>query len=139
MYFSKIGHTTKTGSQKQLYLTHRNKHQNEETKKYDPKKRQIKTPEKELNEMEISKLSDAQFQTLVITMLKEVIGYCTSIKKIQAEMKVALSEIKKNLQGTNNGGMNSRIKSMIWNRRKEKAFNQNIRKKKEFKQNKARP
>ena len=51
-------------------------------------------------------------------------------------MKVALSEIKKNLQGTNNGGMNSRIKSMIWNRRKEKAFNQNSRKRKRIQKNK---
>ena len=54
--------------------------------------------------MEINNLSDAQFKTLVIRMLKEIIGYCNSIKKTQAEMKVALSEIKKNLQGTISGG-----------------------------------
>ena len=30
-------------------------------------------------------------------------GYFNSVKKTQAEMKVALSEIKKNLQGTNSG------------------------------------
>ena len=30
----------------------------------------IKTPEKELNKMEISNLSDAEFKTLVIRMLK---------------------------------------------------------------------
>ena len=34
-------------------------------------------------------------------MLKELIGYFNSIKKSQAEMKVTLSEIKKNLQGIN--------------------------------------
>ena len=67
-------------------------------------KEQNKTPGKELNEMEISNLSDAEFKTLVIRMLKEIIGYCTNIKKTQAEIKVALSEIKKNPQGTNNGG-----------------------------------
>ena len=67
-------------------------------------KEQNKSPEKELNEMEISNLSDAEFKTLVIGMLKKIIGYCNSIKKTQAEMKVALSEIKKNLQGTNSGG-----------------------------------
>ena len=50
--------------------------------------------------MEISNLSDAEFKTLVIRMLKEIIGY-NSIKKTQGEMKVALSEIKKNPQGTN--------------------------------------
>ena len=33
---------------------------------------QIKTPEKELNEMEVSHLSDAEFQTLVIRLLKEL-------------------------------------------------------------------
>ena len=36
-------------------------------------------------------------------MLKELIGYFNSIKKSQAEMKVTLSEINKNLQGTNSG------------------------------------
>ena len=35
-------------------------------------KEYIKTPEKELNKMEISSLSDAQFKTLVIRMLKEL-------------------------------------------------------------------
>ena len=35
-------------------------------------KEQIKTPEKELNAMEISNLSDAEFKTLVIKMLKEL-------------------------------------------------------------------
>ena len=53
-------------------------------------KEQNKTPEKELNEMEISNLSDAEFKTLVIRMLKEFTGYYNSIKKTQAEMKVAL-------------------------------------------------
>ena len=33
-------------------------------------KEQIKTPEKELKEMEISNLSDAEFNTLLIRMLK---------------------------------------------------------------------
>ena len=33
---------------------------------------QIKTPEKGLNEMEISNLSDAEFKTLLIMMLKEL-------------------------------------------------------------------
>ena len=37
--------------------------------------------------MEISDLSDAEFKTLVIRMLKELSGYFNSIKKTQAEMK----------------------------------------------------
>ena len=53
--------------------------------------------------MEISNLSDAELKTLVIRMLKELSGYFNSIKMIQSEMKVTLIEIKKNLQGTNNG------------------------------------
>ena len=35
-------------------------------------KEQIKTPEKELNKMEVSNLSDSEFKTLVIRMLKEL-------------------------------------------------------------------
>ena len=60
-------------------------------------KEQTKTPENELNKKETSNLSDAEFKTLVIRMLKELSGYFSSIKKTQAEMKVTLSEIKKSL------------------------------------------
>ena len=51
--------------------------------------------------MEISNLPDAEFKTLVIRMLKELIGHFNSIKKTQAEMKDILTEIKNNLQGIN--------------------------------------
>ena len=60
-------------------------------------KKQTKTPEKELNEMEISNLSDAGFKTLVIRMLKELIEDLSSIKKIQSQMKDKLIEIKNSL------------------------------------------
>ena len=43
-------------------------------------KEQIKTPEKGLNDMEISNLSDAEFKTLVIRMLKEFSENFSSIK-----------------------------------------------------------
>ena len=57
-------------------------------------KEQIKTPEKELNEMEINNLPDAEFKTLVIRMLKELSDYFNGIKKkSQAEMKVILMEM----------------------------------------------
>ena len=36
-------------------------------------------------------------------MLQELTGYFSGIKKTQAEMKAALSETKKNPQGTNSG------------------------------------
>ena len=72
-------------------------------------KEQIKAPEKtQLSNEEIANLSDAQFKTLVIRMLQELIGYFNSIKKTQAAMKITLCEIKKNLQGTNSDGKETR-------------------------------
>ena len=62
-------------------------------------KEQIKTPAKELNNMEISNLSDAEFKTMAIKMLKELM--LSSIKKIQSETKYSLIEVKNNLQGNN--------------------------------------
>ena len=62
-------------------------------------KEEIQTPEKNLKEMEISNLSEA----LCIRMLWKFTGCFSAIKKTQAEMKVALSEIKKNLPGINSG------------------------------------
>ena len=56
--------------------------------------------------MEISNLSNAEFITLVIRILKELIEYRKNIRK---EMNVTLSEIKKNLQGTNSGGDEAKI------------------------------
>ena len=50
-------------------------------------KEQIKTPEKELNGMEISNLSDEEVKTLVIMILKELSEELNSIKKIQSETK----------------------------------------------------
>ena len=70
-------------------------------------KEQIKTPEKELNKMEISNLSDAEFKTLVIRMLKELSEDLSSIQKIQSETKDTLTEIKNNLQGKKKN--NSRV------------------------------
>ena len=76
--------------------------------------------------MEITNLSDAEFKTLVIRMLTELIEYG---KNIREEMKVTLSEIKKNLQGTKN--REDEAKNQINDlTRKEKAFSQNSRMKK---------
>ena len=46
-------------------------------------KEQNKTPEKELNKMKIANLSEAEFKTLVIRMLREITEDLSSIKKIQ--------------------------------------------------------
>ena len=51
--------------------------------------------------MEISNLSDAEFKTLVIKMLKELSEDFSSIKKIQPEMRDSLIELKNNLQKNN--------------------------------------
>ena len=47
----------------------------------DHMKEQVKTPEKGLNEMEISNLSNSKFKTLVIKILKELSEDLNSIKK----------------------------------------------------------
>ena len=89
---------------RQLYLIYRKKpqeyYQNEEVKKYGPIKEQNKTPEKELK-MKITNLSDAEFETLVVRMIKELSEYFNSLKMIQSEIKKTLIEIKNNLQGNN--------------------------------------
>ena len=64
-------------------------------------KEQVKTPEKELNKMEINNLSDTEFKILVIRMLREPSENLNSIKKIQSEMKDTLIEIRNNLQENN--------------------------------------
>ena len=57
-------------------------------------KGQNKTPEKELNKVKMSNLSDPEFKTLVIRMLKELSDDLNSVKKIQLELKDTLIEIK---------------------------------------------
>ena len=60
-------------------------------------KKQIKTPEKNLSDEEIDNLSNAEFKTLVIRMLKEFIEFSHKMKE---EMEAIQSEIKENIQGT---------------------------------------
>ena len=85
--------------------------------------------------MEISNLSDAEFKTLFIRMLKELSEDLSSIKKKDpSEMKVILIEIKKKLyRETIVEWMKPRIKSMTWNIRKQKTTTQNNKNKKESK------
>ena len=63
---------------------------------------QIKAPKKiQLSNEEIANLSNAQFKTLVIRMLTELVEFGC---KLNEKMKTMLSEIKENVQGTNSGG-----------------------------------
>ena len=62
-------------------------------------KEQIKAPENmKLRDEEIANLSDAEFKTLVIRMLIEMVEFSPKMKE---EMKNMQREIKKNMQGTN--------------------------------------
>ena len=64
-------------------------------------KERVKSPRKELSVKEIANLSDAQFKTLVIRKLIELVEYG---HKLEEKMKAMKSEIKENVQGTNNEG-----------------------------------
>ena len=71
-------------------------------------KEQNKIPAKELSEREIPKLSNVEFKTLIIRMLRELLEYS---KKIKAEMKFTLSEIKNHPQETNREGKEAGIQN----------------------------
>ena len=65
-------------------------------------KEQIKAPEKiQLRDEQIANLSDAQFKTLVIRMLTELVEFGC---KLDEKLKAMLRETKENLQGTNSDG-----------------------------------
>ena len=62
-------------------------------------KEQIKAPKKiQLSNDKMANLSDAQFKTLVIRMLTELVEFG---HKLDEKMKAMLSETKENVQGTN--------------------------------------
>ena len=77
---------------------------------------QIKAPEKQLSDLEIANLSEAQFKTLVIRMLTEMIEYR---HKIEEEVKAMQSEIKENIWELIVMGRKLGLKSTIWNKRKK--------------------
>ena len=64
-------------------------------------KQQLKSLEKELSVGEIANLSDAEFKTLVIRMLTELVEYG---RRIEEKLKAMKSQIKENVQGTNSEG-----------------------------------
>ena len=62
-------------------------------------KEQMKAPEKiQLSDEDIANLSDAQFKTLGIRKLSELVE---SGHKLDEEMKAMVRETKENVQGTN--------------------------------------
>ena len=59
----------------------------------------FKAPEKiQLSNKEVANLSDAQFKTLIIRMLPELVEFG---RKLHEKMKAMLRETKENVQGTN--------------------------------------
>ena len=61
-------------------------------------KEQIKAPKIELSNKEKDSLSDAQFKTMVIRKLTELVEFG---RKLNEKMKGMLRETKENVQGTN--------------------------------------
>ena len=98
-------------------------------------KEQNKTAEKELNKTEIANLSDAEFKTLVIQMLKELTedGKC-----IREEMKATLSEIKKIPQGTNSERKDAGIQISNLEHKEEKRIQSEQQEEKQIQQNEDR-
>ena len=81
-------------------------------------KEQIKAPEKiQLFDEEIANRSDAQFKTLVIRMLTEMVEYGG---KIEEKVKAMKSEIKEKYRDPTVTRRKLGLKSMVWNRRKKK-------------------
>ena len=67
----------------------------------------FKAPEKiQLSKEEIANLSDAQFKTLVIRKLTELVEF---LCKLGEKMKAMLRETKENVQGTNSDGKETGI------------------------------
>ena len=83
--------------------------------------------------MEISNLPDAEFETLVISMLKELSEGLSSIKKTQSEMRDTLIEMKNNLQKNNSRVSEAEDQINILEHKEAKTTNQNKKKKKESK------
>ena len=82
-------------------------------------KKKVKAPEKiQLSNEEIANLSDAEFKTLVMRMLIEMVEYG---HKIEEKVKAMQSEIKKNIQGTNSEG--EEAKTQINNLEQKKEIN----------------
>ena len=74
-------------------------HQDKKKKKKAQMTEHFKAPEKiQLSEEEIANLSDAQFKTLVIRTLTELVEFG---QKLDEKMKPMLRDTKENVQGTN--------------------------------------
>ena len=93
-------------------------------------KEQIKAPEIiQLSEEEIPNLSDAQFKTLVIRKLTELVEFG---HKLDERMKAMLRETRKMYREPIVIGRKLGLKSTLWTRKKKETSNQKRMKKQEF-------
>ena len=90
----------------------------------------FKAPEKiQLSKEETANLSNAQFKTLVIKTLTELVE---SVRKPDEKIKPTLRETKENVRGLIVMRRKLRLKSTVWPRRKKETSNQKRMKKEEF-------
>ena len=81
-------------------------------------KEQNKAPEKlQLNDEEIANLSNAEFKTLVIRMLTEMVEYG---HKTEEKVKAMQSKIKENVQGTNSEDKETRAQTKGLDQKEER-------------------
>ena len=90
------------------------------------KKEQTKAPGKiQLSNEEIANLSDAQFKTLVIRMLTELVDFG---HKLDEKVKAMLRETKENVQGTNSDGKETGTQINHVDQKEERMKKQEFRK-----------
>ena len=90
----------------------------------------FKAPEKiQLSHEEISNLSDAQFKTLVIKKLTELVEFG---RKLDEKMKAMLRETKENVQGTKSDGKETGTQINGVDQKKERNIHQKRMKKQEL-------
>ena len=91
----------------------------------------FKAPEKiQLNEEKLANLSDAQFKTLVIKMLTELVE---SVWKPDEKMNPMLRETKENVQGTNSDAKETGTQINGVDQKEKRNIQPEIMKKQEFK------
>ena len=80
-------------------------------------KEQIKAPEIiQLSNEEIANLSDAQFKTVIIRKLTELVEFG---HKFDEKVKAMKSEVKKIVQGTNSDGKETGTQINSWDQKEE--------------------
>ena len=83
-------------------------------------KEQIKAPEKiQLSDKKIANLSDAQFKTLVIRKLTELVEF---VCKSDEKMKAMLRETKENVQGINSDAKETGTQINAVNQKEERSI-----------------